>query len=54
VNLHEYQARELLKAAGVPMFDGGVASSPDEAEAIARKLGGTTVIKAQVHSGGRG
>ena len=54
MNLHEYQARELLKAAGVPMFDGGVASTPAEAEAIARRLGGTVVVKAQVHSGGRG
>jgi succinyl-CoA synthetase beta subunit len=54
VNLHEYQARELLKAAGVPMPDGDVASTPDEAEAIARRLGGRVVVKAQVHSGGRG
>jgi succinyl-CoA synthetase beta subunit len=54
VNLHEYQARELLKVAGVPMFDGDVASTPAEAEAIARRLGGTVVVKAQVHAGGRG
>ena len=54
MNLHEYQARDLLKAAGVPMFDGGVASTPEEAEAIARRLGGTVVVKAQVHTGGRG
>jgi succinyl-CoA synthetase beta subunit len=54
VNLHEYQARELLKAAGVPMFEGGVASTPAEAEAIASQLGGGVVVKAQVHSGGRG
>ena len=54
MNLHEYQARELLKAAGVPMFDGGVASTPAEAEAIATQLGGGVVVKAQVHSGGRG
>jgi succinyl-CoA synthetase beta subunit len=54
VNLHEYQARELLMAAGVPMFEGGVASTPAEAEAIAAKLGGGVVVKAQVHSGGRG
>jgi succinyl-CoA synthetase beta subunit len=54
VNLHEYQARDLLKAAGVPMFDGDVAATPSEAEAIARRLGGTVVIKAQVHTGGRG
>jgi succinyl-CoA synthetase beta subunit len=54
VNLHEYQARELLKAAGVPMFDGGVAATPEEAEAIAKRLGGGVVVKAQVHTGGRG
>jgi succinyl-CoA synthetase beta subunit len=54
VNIHEYQARALLKAAGVPMFDGDVASTPTEAEAIARRLGGTVVVKAQVHTGGRG
>ena len=54
MNLHEYQARELLKAAGVPMFEGGVASTPAEAEAIAAQLGGGVVVKAQVHSGGRG
>jgi len=54
VNIHEYQARALLKAAGVPVFDGDVASTPTEAEAIARRLGGTVVVKAQVHTGGRG
>jgi succinyl-CoA synthetase beta subunit len=54
VNLHEYQARTLLKGAGIPMFDGDVASTPTEAESIARRLGGQVVIKAQVHSGGRG
>jgi len=54
VNLHEYQARTLLKAAGIPMFDGDVASTPTEAESIARRIGGTVVIKAQVHAGGRG
>ena len=54
MNLHEYQARELLKAAGVPMFDGGVATTPAEAAAIAERLGGTVVVKAQVHAGGRG
>jgi succinyl-CoA synthetase beta subunit len=54
VNLHEYQARTLLKAAGVPMPDGDVASSPAEAESIAARLGGVVVIKAQVHVGGRG
>jgi succinyl-CoA synthetase beta subunit len=54
VNLHEYQARTLLKNAGIPMLDGDVASTPAEAEAIARRLGGSVVIKAQVHAGGRG
>jgi len=54
VNIHEYQARALLKAQGIPMLDGDVASTPTEAEAIARRLGGTIVIKAQVHAGGRG
>ncbi len=54
MNLHEYQARALLKAAGVPVPDGDVAASPSEAEAIARRVGGTVVVKAQVHAGGRG
>jgi len=54
VNLHEYQARALLKAAGIPTPDGDVASSPEEAEAIARRLNARVVIKAQVHAGGRG
>jgi succinyl-CoA synthetase beta subunit len=54
MNIHEYQARALLKAQGIPMLDGDVASTPTEAEAIARRLGRTVVIKAQVHAGGRG
>ena len=54
MNLHEYQARELLKAAGIPMFDGDVAATADEAAAIAKRLGGKVVVKAQVHTGGRG
>ena len=54
MNLHEYQARGLLKMAGVPMPDGDVASTPAEVEAIAKRLGGTVVVKAQVHAGGRG
>jgi succinyl-CoA synthetase beta subunit len=54
VNLHEYQARALLKAAGVAMLDGDVAATPTEVESIARRIGGTVVIKAQVHAGGRG
>ena len=54
MNLHEYQARALLKAAGVPMPDGDVAATPSEAEAISRRLESVVVVKAQVHAGGRG
>jgi succinyl-CoA synthetase beta subunit len=54
MNIHEYQAREILKAHGVNVPDGDVASTPDEVEAIAKRLGKTVVIKAQVHAGGRG
>jgi succinyl-CoA synthetase beta subunit len=54
VNIHEYQAKEILRAEGVPIPPGEVASTPQEVEAIARKLGGMVVVKAQVHAGGRG
>ena len=54
MNLHEYQARALLKQAGIPVPDGDVAATPAEAEAIARRLGRGVVVKAQVHAGGRG
>jgi succinyl-CoA synthetase beta subunit len=54
VNIHEYQAKELLRAEGVPIPAGEVAATPDEAEAAARRLGGKVVVKAQVHAGGRG
>ena len=43
MNIHEYQARALLKAAGVPMLDGDVASTPTGAEAIARRIGAPEV-----------
>ncbi|MCP4360062.1 MAG: ADP-forming succinate--CoA ligase subunit beta [Chloroflexi bacterium] len=54
MNLHEYQAKRLFAEHGVPIPDGKVASSPTEAREIARELGGRVVIKAQVHTGGRG
>ena len=54
MKIHEYQAKELLVAHGVPVPMGEVATTPEEAEAIARRLGGMVVIKAQVHTGGRG
>ncbi|MBK8006370.1 MAG: ADP-forming succinate--CoA ligase subunit beta [Gemmatimonadetes bacterium] len=54
MNLHEYQGRQIFRSAGIPMPDGDVASTPSEAESIARRVGGTVVVKAQVHAGGRG
>jgi succinyl-CoA synthetase beta subunit len=54
VNIHEYQAKELLFAQGIPVPMGEVATTPEQAEAIARRLGGAVVVKAQVHAGGRG
>jgi succinyl-CoA synthetase beta subunit len=54
VNIHEYQAKEIFRKYGIPIPPGEVATTPQEAEAIARKFGTTVVIKAQVHAGGRG
>ena len=54
LKLHEYQAKELLARFGVPVPSGQVAYTPDEAKAIATQIGRMTVIKAQVHVGGRG
>ena len=59
MNLHEYQAKEILRGFGVRIQKGYVASSPEEAVEEARKLNNETgtdffVIKAQVHAGGRG
>jgi len=54
VNIHEYQAKEIFRKYGIPIPPGEVASTPEEAESIARKFGTTVVVKAQVHAGGRG
>jgi succinyl-CoA synthetase beta subunit len=54
VNIHEYQAKELLRAEGVPIPPGEIATTPEQVEAIAKKIGGMVVVKAQVHTGGRG
>ena len=54
MNIHEYQAKEIFRKYGIPIPPGEVASTPQEAEAIARKFGSTVVVKAQVHAGGRG
>ncbi len=55
MNIHEYQAKSLLKAFGAPVSRGGVAYTAQEAEQIAKDLGGPVwVVKAQIHAGGRG
>ena len=53
MNIHEYQAKDILRGYGVPIPSGEVVTSPEEAEAIARRIGRTVVVKAQVHAGGR-
>ena len=54
VDLYEYQARDMFEKHGVPVLAGIVADTPAEARAAAEKLGGVTVVKAQVKIGGRG
>ncbi|WP_298226671.1 ADP-forming succinate--CoA ligase subunit beta [Gryllotalpicola sp.] len=54
MDLYEYQARDLFEKYGVPVLPGIVADTPDEVRAAAEKLGGVTVVKAQVKVGGRG
>jgi len=54
MNIHEYQAKEIFRRFGIPVPRGRVASTPDEAAAIATELGGPCVLKAQIHAGGRG
>ncbi len=54
MNIHEYQAKDIFRKYGIPIPPGEVATTPEEAEVIARKFGTTVVIKAQVHAGGRG
>lgn len=54
MKIHEYQAKELLRKYGLPIPLGDVAATPAEAEAIAQRIGGTVVVKAQVLIGGRG
>ncbi len=54
MNIHEFQAKEIFRKAGIPVPPGEVATTPEEAEEIAGRLGGRVVVKAQVHSGGRG
>ena len=55
MNLHEYQSKKLFFDHGIPVLEGNIASSPDEAKSAAEKLKGDIwVVKAQVHAGGRG
>jgi succinyl-CoA synthetase beta subunit len=54
VDLYEYQGKELFKRYGIPVSEGRLATTPDEAHAAAAGLGGQVVVKAQVLTGGRG
>ncbi|WP_119459476.1 ADP-forming succinate--CoA ligase subunit beta [Rhodospirillaceae bacterium SYSU D60014] len=55
MNIHEFQAKQLLRGYGVAVLDGDVAHTPQEAQAAAAELGGSIwVVKAQIHAGGRG
>ena len=55
MNIHEYQTKELLKKYNVPVPEGRVAHSDEQAASIAEEIGGPNwIIKAQIHSGGRG
>src|SRR5919206_2135178 len=55
MNIHEYQAKAVLKEFGLPVSRGKAIFSPDEAEAAANELGGPLwVVKSQIHAGGRG
>ncbi len=54
MDLFEYQARDLFEASGVPVLAGAVASTPEQAQQAAEKIGGKVVVKAQVKIGGRG
>ncbi len=55
MNIHEYQAKEILRRFGVPVADGAVAFTPEEAEKVARSLKSDVIaVKSQIHAGGRG
>ena len=55
MNIHEYQAKQLLSKYGVAVLKGGVAYTPEEAIQVAKELGGPVwVVKSQIHAGGRG
>ena len=54
MKIHEYQAKAILARHGVPVPQGDVVFTPEDAEQVARRLGGVSVVKAQIHAGGRG
>ena len=55
MNVHEYQAKDLMREFNISVLNGGTAKTADEAVEVAKKLGGTVwVVKAQIHAGGRG
>ena len=54
MKVHEYQAKSILAEFGIPIPDGGVASTAQEVQDIVENLGGSGVVKAQIHAGGRG
>ena len=54
MDLYEYQGKELFRRFGIPVSDGRLATTPEEARAAAEELGGQVVVKAQVLAGGRG
>ena len=54
MDLYEYQGKELFKRFGIPVSEGRVATTPEEARAAAEEIGGQVVVKAQVLTGGRG
>ena len=54
MNLHEFQAREILRRHAIPVPEGEVVTTPAAAKSAAQRLGGKVVVKAQVHAGGRG
>src|SRR5262249_57712722 len=54
VDLYEYQGKQLFARFGIPVSDGRLATTPEEARAAAEEIGGQVVVKAQVLTGGRG
>jgi succinyl-CoA synthetase beta subunit len=54
MNIHEYQAKEILQSFGIPIPRGRVALTSDQVERTAKEMGGRCVVKAQIYAGGRG